>query len=451
MGIPTGKVRFNVRGKIFETTATTLASVSRNSMFGAMFDYEQNHQPTEVNKEYFIDRNPDCFAVFLDLLATGELYVPPHIPEKLLYRDAHYYGLLDNVRSAKWGSFVSNRLRLAHTVRGQAPGNCNAIRASPDGGCAIAHGGIVRIYDWMHEEHLPLNLDYQRVNDIGWIDADNIVMSVCQPLRSGVGGMGIFSSSTGELRHRFQIKDEEDEVQGFAAGALCFNSDSRKIFASCIKTSNEGIGLWDQVTGKQLDFFDSSDGFCFGNANKIQWLNGSNCLFVNSWFNNKLRINLLDFRDKRIVWNWFDDGQKPSSIFHLVVDAIPMVVDAIPMEESNSVCVVTKNEDLGFLDLRSNRESVRWNSFRRMKDAKNHHSKLTLHGGQLFCSLYDNISVYFGGHDRWVLTSSLERSQGGSIRDFSIGGDRLFALHSEENAFDVWETPSAPITDRCMV
>ncbi|KAI3951446.1 hypothetical protein MKW92_017593 [Papaver armeniacum] len=57
----------------------------------------------------------------------------------------------------------------------------------------------------------------------------------------------------------------------------------------------------------------------------------------------------------------------------------------------------------------------------------------------------DEISVYYHGLDQWVLTSSLGRGQGGSIRDFSIGGDRLFALHGEENVFDVWETPSAPI------
>jgi hypothetical protein len=39
----------------------------------------------------------------------------------------------------------------------------------------------------------------------------------------------------------------------------------------------------------------------------------------------------------------------------------------------------------------------------------------------------------------------LRGGQGGAICDFSIGGDRLFALHSEENVFDVWETPPPAI------
>ncbi|KAI3867162.1 hypothetical protein MKX03_021020 [Papaver bracteatum] len=438
MGMQTDRVRFNVRGKIFETTATTLASVSRNSMFGAMFDDEWNLQPKE---EYFIDRNPDCFSVLLDLLGTGELHVPSNVPEKLLYREAHYYGLLDHVRTAKWGKFDSNRLRSTSSVRGQAFGNCSAIRASPDGGCAVVHGGMVRVYDWMLEEHPPLHLDNQIVNDVEWIDSENVVISVYQNLISrvrGVGGMGVFSSSTGELRHRFQLNYEMDPVKGFSADALCVNSES-KIFANCVGTYNYGIGVWDQGTGKHIDLFDSMTGYRFGKVEKIQWLNGSNCLFVKSCINSKRCINLLDCRDKSVVWSWSDDSSNYSH----------HVADAIPMEESNSICVVSNNEDLGFLDFRSmNKQNVRWNSNDREAegDINNfHHPKLTFHGGQIFCSMGDSISVYSGGLSQWLLTNSLGKCKGGSIQDFSIGGDRLFALHGEENVFDVWETTSASI------
>ncbi|KAI3941852.1 hypothetical protein MKW92_019793 [Papaver armeniacum] len=177
MGMQTDRLRFNVRCKIFETTATTLASVSRNSMFGAMFADEWNHQPKEANKEeYFIDRNPDCFSVLLDLLGTSELHVPCNIPEKLLYREAHYYGLLDHVRSGKWGKFDSNRLRSTSSVKGQAFGNYSAIRAKTDGGCAVVHGCMVRVYDWMLDEHPSLHLDNQIVNNVKWMDSENIVI-----------------------------------------------------------------------------------------------------------------------------------------------------------------------------------------------------------------------------------------------------------------------------------
>ncbi|KAI8018093.1 BTB/POZ domain-containing protein [Camellia lanceoleosa] len=87
-----------------------------------------------------------------------------------------------------------------------------------------------------------------------------------------------------------------------------------------------------------------------------------------------------------MVWSWSDVGAP-------AIDE-RRVRDAIAMEETGSICVVNEYEDLGFMDLRSS-------------------------GGS---------------------------SYGGSICDFSVGGDRLFALHSEENVFDIWETPPAPIT-----
>ncbi|CAI9780750.1 unnamed protein product [Fraxinus pennsylvanica] len=89
MGILTDMVRFNVRGRIFETTATTLANAGRNSLFGAIFDDNWNLQPSATaTTEHFIDRNPDCLAVLLDLLGLGELQIPTNILEKLLYREA---------------------------------------------------------------------------------------------------------------------------------------------------------------------------------------------------------------------------------------------------------------------------------------------------------------------------------------------------------------------------
>ncbi|KAI3863522.1 hypothetical protein MKX03_002425 [Papaver bracteatum] len=410
-------VRLNVGGKIFETTATTLASASRNSMFGM-----ETFQPREANEEYFIDRNQDCFSVLLDLLRTGELHVPPHVPEIFFYRDALYYGLLDNVSVRK---------------NGHPPRGWSAIRASPDGGCAVAHGKIVRVYNWMLEEHALLNLDYQRVNDIGWIDTENIVINSFQV----DGGVGLFSSSTGNLKQRYKLNHEKDQVKGFAAGALCSNSDD-KIFVSCSGTSNGGIGVWDQVTGKQIDFFNSSGETPLGDANKIQWLNGSKCLFVSrlsSKTPDKNHISLLDFRDKSIVTS--------RSMEHATGTRKSDVVDATPMDQSYSICVVEEHEKFGFVDLRDTGIAIRWSPECEGSwgGNNNNHPKLTFHKGQLFCSMNDKISVYYGALDNWIMTSSLERSQGGSIRDFSIGGDRLFALHSRENEFDVWETPSAPI------
>ncbi|XP_068648531.1 BTB/POZ domain-containing protein At2g24240-like [Aristolochia californica] len=441
MQIPRDRVRFNVGGKIFETTSTTLANAGRHSMLGALLDDDWNIK-SDGPEEYFIDRNPSCFAILLDLLRTGDLHIPPHVPEKQLYMEASFYGLLDHVRASKWGSFDGNRLASSGCVNGRAPGDGTAIRAGPDGGCCVAHGSMVHVYDWLLEEHPPINLNYQRINDVGYIDSDNIVVTACERLGRGDGGMAVFNSSTGELRHKFQVT-HDDQSKSFTAGALSFSSDY-KIFASCKGRSNEyGIGVWDQITGKQIDFFYESPGWSLGEADKLQWLHGSNCLMVATLFPKKdhCYISLLDFRDKSMAWCWSDYG-----IPHTLDEK--RVLDAIAMEESSSICVVSQYYDLGFMDWRSNGGSVRWSSRSllmkgRLPDEMCN-PKLAMHRGQLFSSMNDSISVFCCPD--WVLTSRLKRSYGGSICDFSIGGDRLFALHSEENVFDVWETPPGPIS-----
>ncbi|XP_047327266.1 BTB/POZ domain-containing protein At2g24240 [Impatiens glandulifera] len=442
MGVQTDRIKFNVGGKIFETTATTLAIAGRNSYFGALFDDDWNLQSQISGDEHFIDRNPNCFAILLDLLRTGELFIPSNIPEKLLYREALFYGLLDHVRFAKWGRFDGNRLRLSKSVTGRAPGDGIAIRAGPDGGCCVAHGSMVHVYDWMIEEHPPINLDCQRVNDVGWIDCDTIVVAACERLGSpNAGGMGMFNASSGSLRHKFHVAHHH-QVKSYTAGALSFSPD-QKIFSSCKGRSNEyGIGVFDQTIGKQIDFYYEPIGWSLGEADRLQWLNGTNCLLVATLYPRKdnCYISLLDFRDKNtMVWSWSDMGAPATDERR--------VWDAIAMDEANSICVVNEYEELGFMDLRGGSGSVRWCSRSRLTKGKMHDEpcvpKLALHEGQLFSSMNDTISV-FSGPD-WVLTSRLQRGYGGSICDFSIGGDRLFALHSEENVFDIWETPQLPI------
>ncbi|KAI3866073.1 hypothetical protein MKX03_003535 [Papaver bracteatum] len=376
-----------------------------------MFDDEWNLQANK--EEYFIDRNPDFFSALLDLLGTGELHLPPNVSEKLLYREVHYYGLLEHVRTAKLCKLDCNRLTLASSVRGQASGNCTEISASPIGGCAVAQSRIVRLYDWTLEEHPPINFNYQIVNNIGWIDSENIVISAC--IRSGRedSGLALFNSSTGDLRHSFEL-NHKNHVNSFTARALCFNSDA-KMAASCgTGTGIYGCGIWDQVTGKQTDFFHENFRLpLFSYPDRIQWLSGSKCLLVSKFYlPNEIEkgswISLLDLRDKSMVWSWYDNNKDSFGWQH-------HVFDAIAMEDNNSI---------------STKGGIRWNweNRRRHKYIEPRYPRLKLHAGQLFSCVNDSITILG------------KSSGGGAIRDFSIGGDRLFALHSEENVFDVWAT-----------
>ncbi|XP_062219618.1 BTB/POZ domain-containing protein At2g24240-like [Phragmites australis] len=442
-----GRVRLNVGGQVFETTAATLASAGRDTMLGAMLDASWNggYAAGSGAAEYFIDRDPACFAVMLDLLRTGGLHVPPGVPEAMLYREALYYGLLDRVRAARLGEFDGDRLHLSASVPGRAPGDGTAVRAAPDGGCCVAHGGAVRVYNWMLEERRPVYLDHAPINDAAYLDAATLLVAARERPGRGDGGVAAFSALTAGLRHRFRVAHDR-QVRSFTAGALAFDGRSN-IFASCKGRFNEyGIGVWDGATGEQADFFYEPPGCALGDADKLQWLDGTSTLMVATMFprTDSSFLSLLDFRDKSVVWSWSDVGT-PASLED------KHVVHAVVTEDGRSVCVINQYDDLGFLDLRCNAAGVRWRSRSKLtmsgktkaRSEETCYPKLAAHGGQLFASTNDAISV-FSGPDH-VLTSTLRGSNGGAICDFSIGGDRLFALHNEENVFDVWETPPPAI------
>ncbi|CAM0945279.1 unnamed protein product [Alopecurus aequalis] len=438
-----GRVRLNVGGRVFETTAATLAAAGRDTMLGAMLDASWNAAGVDAEAEYFIDRDPACFAVLLDLLRTGDLHLPPHISEGVLCREALYYGLLDRVRAARWGDFDGDRLRLAASVPGRAPGDGTAVRAAPDGGCCVAHGGVVRVYNWMLEERRPVYLDHAPVNDAAYLDASTLLVAARERQGRRDGGVAAFSALTGEMRHRFRVAHDR-QVRSFTPGALAFDQQC-KIFASCKGRLNEyGIGAWDCATGEQSDFFYEPPGCALGDADKLQWLDGTKTLMAATMFprTDSSFISLLDFRGKNVVWSWSDVGT-PASLED------KHAVHALVMEDGRSICVVNQYDDLGFLDLRSNAGGVRWRSGSKLMSRKKVHTeetcypKLATHGGQLFASTNGAISVFIGPDH--ALTSTLRASDGGVICDFSIGGDRLFALHNEENVFDVWETPPLPI------
>ncbi|PHU08261.1 Elongation factor Ts, mitochondrial [Capsicum chinense] len=297
--------------------------------------------------------------------------------------------------------FDGNRPRLARSIAGWSVRDgeiTRATQASPSGGCCAAHGSIVHVYDWMLEERCAINLDYNEVNNLCWIDSENIVVSTDGKL--GSGGMGLFNASTGELRFPRWI--------------------TIPISKQC----------------KQL-----------------QWLHGTKCLMVSS-FNPRNSISLFDVRKNSVVWSWSSEYWS-----YYEDDQTKQLRDVVAIEERSSICVVDWNECLGFMDLRSTNGVVNWrNSIKDIKpssscrndDINSHYDqqeccypKLAFPEGQLFSSMNDTISVHCGSD--WVPTSQFQQSRGGPIWDFSIGGDRLFALHRNEYVLDVWDAPRSPV------
>lgn len=129
----------------------------------------------------------------------------PGMSEKPLYREAEYYGILDHVKAARKGPLNGNRLDCIASISGRATGDGTAIRASPDGGCCVAHGSMVHVYDWLMEEQVPLTLDYVNVNDVGFLSPNRVVICTCER-GDRAGGMASFNIKTGQIEHKFQVQ-----------------------------------------------------------------------------------------------------------------------------------------------------------------------------------------------------------------------------------------------------
>lgn len=435
------RVKLNVGGKCFVTSRTTLANAGRDSMLSALIhDDWQTMTPGDGNddEEIFIDRNPSYFSVLLDLLRTGELHVPPGMSERALYREALYYGIMERLRGAKWGRMDGNRMELSASISGRATGDATAIRASPDGGCCVAHGSMVHVYDWTLEEQPPLTLDYQVVNDVGFVSPQRLVICTCERVDKGGGGMAVFNTRTGKPQFKFQVS-HDNQPKNFTAGALA--SGDGHVYASCRGRSTEyGVGVWDQTSGRQVDFFyQAAGGWPLGDAGKLQWLPENRLLLAATLYPlcDDSFIGLLDFRDRKVVWSWTD-----SEVPRIAGDD-KVVLDAVFMEACGTVCVVNQYDNLGFIDMRSTNRSVRWSHRNRpgktIESEERCYSKLAAQGNQLFSSKNDSVYVFCSPD--WVLTSRLRKLNGGSISDIAVGGDRLFVLHNEEDVFDIWETP----------
>jgi hypothetical protein len=88
-----------------------------------------------------------------------------------------------------------------------------------------------------------------------------------------------------------------------------------------------GIGVWDCTTGEQADFFYEPPGCALGDADKLQWLDGTSTLMAATMFprTDSSFISLLDFRDKKnVAWSWSDVGTPASLEDKNVLHAIAM-------------------------------------------------------------------------------------------------------------------------------
>ncbi|XP_039161359.1 protein ENDOPLASMIC RETICULUM-ARRESTED PEN3 [Eucalyptus grandis] len=156
------RIKLNVGGKLFETTASTLRSAGPDSLLFALSS-RAAQDPDPDPSPIFIDRDPDIFSAILSLLRTDRLpSTALRFSKQDLADEAVYYGVESRLRSAMSPAPLDGiDASVVATVRPASEGLPSALSAHPDGSVWIAHGGQISSYDWnlAHSATVRTHLD----------------------------------------------------------------------------------------------------------------------------------------------------------------------------------------------------------------------------------------------------------------------------------------------------
>jgi BTB/POZ domain len=131
--LPQDLVVFNVRGRIFQTTLTTLRRFPE-SILCKMVEYEPRTRATDsddspdpsTQQSFFIDRDPDQFAAILRYHDTEEYFhaatdSSPFMSRKSLLREAQYYNIEPLEQDLLNDEFKSTKYQYSVMVPGPSP------------------------------------------------------------------------------------------------------------------------------------------------------------------------------------------------------------------------------------------------------------------------------------------------------------------------------------------
>nr|BAC42077.1 unknown protein [Arabidopsis thaliana] len=341
------RVKLNVGGEIFETNASTIQSSCPDSLLAAL-STSTSHGSNPV----FIDRDPEIFAVILNLLRTGRLPANSSgvFSKQELLDEAMYYGVESLLRLAMLPPpLLGFDASLVSTIVPAADGVPSALTATAgDASLWIAHGGQISVYDWSlsHAGTVRTHL-----NDITSICR---VWGEAAAIGSGsASGLHFYDLSGGRYIGSTHWTDPEDPRIHKARVAAVADSEGG-VFASfdCLHRENSVLQI-DKSTLQVAAVIGQQSGNSAKTTvpEKLRWLPAKGLLVGSAVqrgvFGCSGYIRIWDPRSRNIVWETNEPGSGRSTRFG---DALAdMDVD---VEDSILFKVCSKSGDLGMADIR---------------------------------------------------------------------------------------------------
>ncbi|KAM0954594.1 putative chromatin remodeling & transcription regulator BTB-POZ family [Dioscorea sansibarensis] len=430
---PSSRMKFNVGGKLFETTPATIGTTGHAAA-------GRHHDPL------FIDRDPELFAHLLSTLRSNRLpSTTSRFTKRALINEAIYYGVESRLRSAiaPW-PFVGIDAGLATTIIPASHAFPTAIAAgSHDGSLWIAHGGQISAYDWSltHFGTIRTHLD-----DITSIRRLSPEVAAIGSLDSP--GLHFYEISSGHHRGSTHWSDPSD-LRVYKARVTAIVSDAdmtHPIFAAFEAPHKENcITAVDRATLQVVAQFGCLTGSSskVASAGKLAHLPNESLVFSSAVssgaFGYAGYMRLWDPRTGAMVWETCEPGGSGGRRFG---DAF---ADAdVGVEEGAIYKVCWKSGDVAMADMRRLGDDP-WVYLKDpgvLNPAGGEGSILHCYKKQVFVGKVEGLEVWsqLDGQFRRNYVDAEEDAKRGNIRIMEGGGDRFFLSRERMEGVEVWES-----------
>lgn len=458
------RIRLNVGGKQFETTASSLQVGGRDALLAAL----SARHTTENDEPIFIDRDPDIFSALLSLLRSGRLPSAAlrRFSKQDLSEEALYYGIEDRLRLALAPPpLLGINAAHASTLVPAAEAHPTALYAgADDGSILIAHGGQISAYDsnLTHSGTVRTHLE------------DIACLRCVWPEIAAIGsfetpGLHLYDVSSGRQVASVNWSDPTDprvykaRVTAIGATEPGYNG-RRPIFAAfeCPHRENSilsvdrstlqivsemgrlsGSGSKSSSPGKLVDLTEVGAGVVFASA-------VSSGAFGYSGY-----IRLWDPRTGKAVWEISEPGGggRSSRFGDAFADA------DVDRKEMTIYKVCWKSGDVAIADMRKLSEDpwfyLEERSAALRSTGGGANSIISCYNGQVFVSRQSGLEVWSRAEEegeegeagaqmkkiwRRNFVDKEDDAKRGLIRGMEVGGDRLFVCRAGVEGVEVWES-----------
>ncbi|XP_031490567.1 protein ENDOPLASMIC RETICULUM-ARRESTED PEN3 [Nymphaea colorata] len=451
-----GTVKFNVGGRLFETTLPTIQSGGLESLLSVLAS-------TTAEWPTFIDRDPGIFSILLSLLRTNHLPASfsGNFTIRELVEEASFYGIESILHSALSPPPLNGIDAAVSTVishRMRAPPSTFAVfdDSTDDRSLLIAHAGRISAFDWSLSPAGTLRTHLDRITSLSPVRSETTAIgSTDDP------GLHFYNLATRRHAGSVYWTDPTDLRVQKAWITAVSPSPAGTVFAGFESPHMENCILAvDPITLRpvaELERRSRSSARTMA-PTKLRFLPESGVLMASAVSSGAFGycgyVRILDPRVGSVVWETAEPGSGRASRYG------DPLIDADADDDLRAIYkVCSKSGDVAFADLRKLGEGDPWvyleeknTNLRNCGSGQG--SSICCYQRQVFVSRNGGELEVWSGQSKWIgshrrnLVDKLSPEKGLIVK-MAGGSNRLFVSRQGLEGVEVWESKNGSGCIRC--